>query len=176
MYATSLIDSPAPQTTAGGATGPAHHQDAPQPQVPSTAATAIATTAVEGTWPLEHRPEAAADARRITRTCLDAWHIDPDGEDAVLLVVSELVTNAVEHAQAPVHLHLHRTEAGSRIWIGVSDAGPAERDGAWTRSCAPNEHGRGLNVVKALAEHHGTHTWQGTGHTTHWARINTAAA
>ncbi len=89
----------------------------------------------------------------------------------MLLVVSELVTNAVEHAQGPLHLHLHRTEADGHVWIGVSDGGPAPRDGEWTRSCTTDEHGRGLAVVAALAEHHGTRTWTG-GHTTHWARIN----
>ncbi|MGW3141178.1 ATP-binding protein [Streptomyces sp. NPDC001139] len=131
---------------------------------------------MESSWPLEHRPEAAADARHIARTYLNAWSIAPNDEDAVLLVVSELVTNAVEHALAPVHLHLHRTRADGRVWVGVSDGGPAPRDGTWTRSCTPAEHGRGLTVVAALAEHHGTRTWEDTGRTTHWARINTAAA
>ncbi|MEW1914867.1 ATP-binding protein [Kitasatospora sp. NPDC085895] len=165
MYATSLIDSPARRRVAGGggtallstlgtAAVTADAVMVIRPQAPAPAP----ARPVEGTWPLEHRPEAAAQARRIARGCLDAWQIGDDAQDAVLLVVSELVTNAVEHAMAPVRLHLHRTGADGRMWVGVSDGGPAPRDGAWTRSCTSAEHGRGLNVVQALAEQHGTRT------------------
>ncbi|MCX5233236.1 ATP-binding protein [Streptomyces sp. NBC_00233] len=89
--------------------------------------------------------------------------------DAVLLVVSELVTNAVEHAAPPLALHLHRERAGSRVWVGVTDGGPAVQEGAWTASCADDEHGRGLTIVDTLAESHGTRTHSSG--TTHWARI-----
>ncbi|MCX2185034.1 ATP-binding protein [Streptomyces sp. SKN60] len=126
-------------------------------------------------WPLLHRPEAVADARHRTQAILEHWHVAEDITDVVLLVVSELVTNAVEHALAPVVLHLHRERAEHRIWIGVTDGGPAPRDGAWTRSCSHDEHGRGLDLVKALCEAHGTcaHT---NGHSTHWARVAPTAA
>ncbi len=177
MYA-SLADSPARQGACGSGSGRAPH---PTPATTATAVlagpvaspdrTASPSGPVEGTWPLEHTPEAAGQARRVTRACSQAWELDEDGREAVLLVVSELVTNAVEHAQAPVHLHLHHSDTDGRVWIGVSDGGPAERDGAWTR----DEHGRGLAVVEALAEIHGTRTHLG-GHTTHWARINPTAA
>jgi len=129
----------------------------------------------DGRWPLQHRPEAASDARHLAQDLLEDWHLAEDAQDGVLLVVSELVTNAVEHALAPVVLHLHHEHTDHRIWIGVTDGGPAPRDGAWTRSCTHDEHGRGLAVVEAIAEIHGTRTHPG-GHTTHWARINPAAA
>ncbi|MFI8829349.1 ATP-binding protein [Streptomyces sp. NPDC053431] len=121
-------------------------------------------------WPLEHRPEAAADARHHARDLLEDWRVPDEAVDEVLLVVSELVTNAVEHARAPIALHLHREHAGRRIWVGVTDGGPALRDGSWTRSCAPDEHGRGLALVEALCEACGTRT-HAAGHTTHWARL-----
>jgi anti-sigma regulatory factor (Ser/Thr protein kinase) len=126
----------------------------------------------DGSWPLEHRPEAAGEARHLAQELLEHWHVADDTADGVLLVVSELVTNAVEHARAPIVLHLHREHADHRIWIGVSDGGPADRDGAWTRSCADDEHGRGLGLVDALAEAHGTRTH--TGGATHWARLAAA--
>ncbi|MFE5549486.1 ATP-binding protein [Streptomyces sp. NPDC056534] len=87
----------------------------------------------------------------------------------MLLVVSELVTNAVEHAEPPFALHLHRERAGSRVWVGVTDGGPAEAEGAWTASCTDDEHGRGIAIVDILADAHGIRTHAGG--STHWARI-----
>src|SRR5512147_189647 len=76
----------------------------------------------EVTRALEHRPEAAGAARAITRAVLEDWDVDQDSAESVLLVVSELVTNAVEHAVPPValHLHLHRERAGDQVWVGVT--------------------------------------------------------
>jgi anti-sigma regulatory factor (Ser/Thr protein kinase) len=122
-------------------------------------------------WPLRHAPQAAAEARHATRRTLDGWGVDAGAVDAVVLVVCELVTNAVEHARAPLALHLHRdTDHG--VWVGVSDGGPARREGARTASCAPDEHGRGLAIVQALALNHGTRTHAGGA--THWARLAAA--
>ncbi|MFD9624021.1 ATP-binding protein [Streptomyces virginiae] len=125
-------------------------------------------------WPLEHTPQAASAARQITRQVLGAWETSEEAEQAALLVVSELVTNAVEHAQAPVVLHLHRQHAYGQLWVGVTDGGPAEaeEEGAWTTSCTPDEHGRGLTLVEALSEIHGTHTTR-VG-STRWARLHAA--
>ncbi|MET7565681.1 ATP-binding protein [Streptomyces sp. NPDC005479] len=167
MYATS-IDSPARQAAAGGGVTTAA-RPVPDPAT-SRADSDRPPTPVDGAWALEYRLEAAAEARRITRTALEAWQLGDDPAEVVLLVVSELVTNAVEHAQAPIHLHLH-ADAGERVWIGVSDGGPVTHDDTWPLTHPGDEHGRGLALVDAVAELHGTHTHL-NGHTTHWARIN----
>lgn len=74
-------------------------------------------------WGLPHRPESAGTARRITQAVLDAWDTDNDATDQALLVVSELVTNAIEHALPPVVLRLaQRTDT---LHIEVDDGGPA---------------------------------------------------
>ncbi|MET7458752.1 ATP-binding protein [Streptomyces sp. NPDC005574] len=122
---------------------------------------------------LEHRPEAASTARHLAQAVLEQWHTGAEATDAVVLVVSELVTNAVEHAQGPLALHLHREAVGSRVWVGVSDGGPAEQEGPWTASCTEDEHGRGLTIVDMLADAHGTHCHPHGG-TTHWARLTAA--
>ncbi|MEV0186075.1 ATP-binding protein [Streptomyces sp. NPDC050625] len=119
---------------------------------------------------LEHRPNAAGAARAITRALLEDWHVDQDAAENVLLVVSELVTNAIEHALPPVALHLYRDPAEDHVWVGVTDGGPTQNDGVWTSSCTQEEHGRGLTVVKVLATRHGTHTYPG-GTATHWALL-----
>ncbi|WP_329146215.1 ATP-binding protein [Streptomyces sp. NBC_01456] len=97
---------------------------------------------------------------------------DDDAADSVVLMVSELVTNAVEHAQPPLVLHVSREHTALRVWVGVTDGGPATREGPWTSSCAYEEHGRGLSMVKALASAHGAHSHGGG--TTHWARMPVA--
>jgi anti-sigma regulatory factor (Ser/Thr protein kinase) len=132
------------------------------------------TPAEDGTWPLAHRPEASGTARRITRSVLECWRAGDEEAEAVLLVVSELVTNAVEHAQPPVSLHLHRERVGRRVWVGITDSGPASREGEWTAACSDGEHGRGMSIIDALAVAHGIRTHAGGG-ATHWARLPLAA-
>ncbi|MFJ9753055.1 ATP-binding protein [Streptomyces chartreusis] len=120
-------------------------------------------------WRLEHRPEAAGQARRLARALLAGWNTPEDEAEAAVLVISELVTNAIEHADPPLVLHLHRRRADQRVWIGVTDGGPAAEDGAWSASCTQDEHGRGLYLVKALTQDHGMH--RHTNGTTYWARM-----
>ncbi|MFK0261401.1 ATP-binding protein [Streptomyces angustmyceticus] len=121
---------------------------------------------------LVHRPEAVGHARRVARSVLHAWRIDDDAAHCVLLVVSELVTNAVEHARPPLALHLRREHRGPRVWVGITDGGPSAQGGAWTSSCAHDERGRGLTIVEALAAAHGADSHAGG--TTHWARLPVA--
>ncbi|WP_369276480.1 ATP-binding protein [Streptomyces sp. R11] len=120
------------------------------------------------TWTLEHRPEAAGHARQIVHSTLEGWRVFGEEAQAVLLVVSELVANAIQHAHPPLTLHLYRERVGQRLWVGITDGGPA--------SPAPrafagqdDEHGRGLHIIDALTTAHGTHP-HGEG-ATHWARM-----
>ncbi|MGI5380855.1 ATP-binding protein [Streptomyces sp. CA-251387] len=125
-------------------------------------------------WPLEHRPEAASAARAITRSVLQDWQVGQETAESAMLVVSELVTNSLEHARPPVALHLHQERMEHRVWVAITDGGPAESDGAWTTSCTPDEHGRGLNIVDALTTDHGTCAHAGG--TMHWAQLPTEKA
>ncbi|MEU8586059.1 ATP-binding protein [Streptomyces sp. NPDC048664] len=143
---------------------------------PGAARLAGAATAPPGTDTrssrLAHRAEAAAHARRLVRSALGDWHIAGDDADSVLLVASELVTNALEHARPPLVLRLSRECAGLRVRVGVTDGGPATRRESWASSRAPGEHGRGLAIVEALAAARGT-----AGHphgTTRWATVPVA--
>ncbi|MFI1760687.1 ATP-binding protein [Streptomyces sp. NPDC020800] len=122
--------------------------------------------------PLLHRPEAAGEARRITKEVLARWRVAEEAADSVLLTVSELVTNAVEHAQPPLALGLSRDPGTRRVHIEVSDGGPAASQGAWAAGCAPEEHGRGLTIVGRLTAAHGHR--RAPGHATHWADVNAA--
>ncbi|MFD3537807.1 ATP-binding protein [Streptomyces sp. NPDC058664] len=68
---------------------------------------------------LEHQHHAVSEARHVTRAVLEGWHMDAERFDAVLLLVSEPVTNAVKHAKPPIGLH--RERSGSRFWVGASN-------------------------------------------------------
>ncbi|WP_406053553.1 ATP-binding protein [Streptomyces sp. NBC_01077] len=74
---------------------------------------------------LEHGHLAPAAARHAARPVLEAWGLAEDRVYDTLLVISELVTNAVTHALPPVVLHLHGTMDGSgRVQVHVTDGGP----------------------------------------------------
>ncbi|WP_331747573.1 ATP-binding protein (plasmid) [Streptomyces sp. NBC_00853] len=142
------------------------------PTVPAPYAAALDPTAPgigkpPCVWGLPHRPESAGTARRIAQAVLDAWGTDSDAADQALLVVSELVTNAVEHALPPVVLRLEqRTDT---LRIEVEDGGPAPADGAWSPACDPEEHGRGGRIVAQLATACGTRALPRGA--THWADL-----
>lgn len=80
---------------------------------------------------------------------------DLDGESgATLLVLSELVTNAVLHGAEPIEVCV--TRDGDLVRIEVSDGGP-RADGVVPRTqddARPG--GRGLHIVNSLAQRWGT--------------------
>jgi anti-sigma regulatory factor (Ser/Thr protein kinase) len=94
---------------------------------------------------------APAEARLYVR------HQLPTGEvaDAVELMVSELVTNAVIHAGSGVEMTLEELSDGARVEIcDNSERLPESRD--------PSEAGgRGLLVVEALADRWGVQRFDG---------------
>ncbi|MER7183303.1 ATP-binding protein [Streptomyces hyaluromycini] len=122
-----------------------------------------------GTWTLAHGPEAAGAARKITKELLTRWSVAEDAADSVLVTVSELVTNAVEHARPPVNFGLSRDPGTQRVHIEVSDGGPAAMDGDWAAGCTPDEHGRGLDIVDRLTAAHGDRAEPGRA--VHWADV-----
>ncbi|MFF4427305.1 ATP-binding protein [Streptomyces sp. NPDC001549] len=144
---------------------------APSPTAPLPPVTTTRADAPRIWW-LPHRPESAGTARRIASAVLHAWNVDDETIDQALLVVSELVTNALEHALPPVALHLQQAEDDGTLRIEVDDGGPTHNEGAWTTSCAPEEHGRGVAIITLLASAHGTRILAHT--VTYWAVLPAA--
>ncbi|GAB2934560.1 ATP-binding protein [Streptomyces heilongjiangensis] len=124
---------------------------------------------------LPHDPSAAASARRSARELFVTWGLGQDCVDNALLVVTELVTNAVQHAQPPVRLRLSAADSAPfGVEIDVADGGPAPAPAGTDEADAPAEtalaeHGRGTLIVATLAEHHGTRNAAGATH--HWATL-----
>ena len=111
---------------------------------------------------LEQNLTAPVHARRAARQVLRRWGLAPL-LDSVLLVVSELVGNAVRHGGAPVKLTISRLIDGIRI--DVEDANPREpRLPAPPASAPPtSESGRGLQIVSSVADEVGVQQVRGDG-------------
>ncbi|MFH8516692.1 SpoIIE family protein phosphatase [Streptomyces gelaticus] len=100
-------------------------------------------------WHLEPEETAPGRARRLARRALGRWGLD-DLSDAVELLVSEVVTNAVRYAERPVTLRLLRTDI-LRCEVGDdSPQLPRQR-----RARDMDEGGRGLFLVNRLARRWG---------------------
>ena len=112
---------------------------------------------------------ATSVARAFVADQLQRWHLDHLSNDACL-VVSELVTNAVMHAQAHSSLVLRRTTGGVRI--EVTDDGPGTPE--LQAPSMHSERGRGLRVVAAVSAVWGVDAAAGT--KTVWAEITAGAA
>lgn len=107
----------------------------------------------EGEVPLPSRPESAATARRLAQVVvLRHWGLTPKlTEDAVLLV-SELVGNAVRHTGARVFgLRMHRR----RGWIRVEVRDPSRGLPCLMPVQEMDISGRGLFLVDKLADRWG---------------------
>ncbi|REF00399.1 ATP-binding protein [Thermomonospora umbrina] len=111
----------------------------------------------EVSWELPGEVGSAARARALTRRALFLWRAEaPADVDDVVLMVDELVANAIIHGGGRVLLRLRLD--GSALTCEVADDSPliprrARRDagpGDWA------ETGRGLLLVAALADDHGT--------------------
>jgi anti-sigma regulatory factor (Ser/Thr protein kinase) len=110
---------------------------------------------------------AAAVARARTRTALGAWRL-PALLDPLLLVVSELVGNAVRHGRPPVEMLLRRTGGSVRVEVHDEDASSGPRHGGLPDLDA--ESGRGLFLVEAVSAESGVEQIPGDGKVA-WATL-----
>ena len=97
-------------------------------------------------------------ARHVTLELLRGWGCPHDLDDAALLV-SELVSNVVDHVQGEASLTLELALAGDWLRISVSDGSavrPVVRELSGDRP-----RGRGLLLVEAIADRWGVEDHQG---------------
>ncbi|WP_102925509.1 ATP-binding protein [Streptomyces noursei] len=125
-----------------------------------------------------------AEARRFTRSTLEAWRMCPHLADSAVLIVSELVTNALRHGSVDplgmgldflveerfcqAWLALTRQEHG--VLCAVSDGGttaPVLRPRDELAEC-----GRGLHLVDRLSDSWGWTPPDASGKTV-WATVMT---
>jgi serine phosphatase RsbU (regulator of sigma subunit)/anti-sigma regulatory factor (Ser/Thr protein kinase) len=105
-------------------------------------------TRLDAATTLAAEPTSGAAARRFVERTLTGVPSDPERLDTVVLLASELVTNAVRHAAAPSELRL-RVRSG-RVRLEVHDPSPHLPAPRGRDSDAAS--GRGMLLVAALAE------------------------
>lgn len=133
------------------------------------AATAIAPVT---TPPYTHRsielafapePVFVGRCRRIATATLRLWEVPESVAENAVLIVSELVTNAVEHGGRETALRVRLSETELRI--EVTDGNP--RPAVLHTPADDEESGRGLYLVALLTDRWGT----SDGGTTTWCTI-----
>jgi anti-sigma regulatory factor (Ser/Thr protein kinase) len=104
---------------------------------------------------------APGSARRAVRATLTRWRL-PALIDSCVLTVSELVTNALRHGLPPLGLVMRRRKGDVRI--DVSDARPEPLETmSPPQPEGSAESGRGLAIVRAVADHVGSEHIPGDG-------------
>ncbi|MGY5007786.1 ATP-binding protein [Streptomyces sp. 900105755] len=100
---------------------------------------------------LAAHPGSPAQARRLVRARLTGWSVCADTCDTAVLVISELVTNAIVHtASSRVVCELH--DHDDTVRIAVQDEGCAPDEPHPSPQRPEEEHGRGLLLVEALCQ------------------------
>jgi anti-sigma regulatory factor (Ser/Thr protein kinase) len=107
---------------------------------------------------LESSPASVADARRWVERFLDSTGVPTPRIDDTVLVVSELVSNAIRHATGDVVCHAVLLDQG-RCCISVLDGGTGQPQ--VVQRSVDDVGGLGLVIVEQLAEQWGITEFQG---------------
>ncbi|EIV91511.1 ATP-binding protein [Frankia sp. QA3] len=106
-------------------------------------------------------PDAPRQARRRLTADLTGSGVPAEVTETVLLLATELVTNAVLHGHGEPVLEIRTTER--LVWVGVRD--PDHHPPRVRHVDAESLGGRGLHLVEALAEDWGAARVPGDGKT-----------
>ncbi|MFH8798324.1 ATP-binding protein [Streptomyces sp. NPDC017936] len=133
--------------------------------------TMLREAVAEHVWRLPPVTGAVSAVRRGAEAVLAGWGVSAGLAEDALLVVSELLTNALVHALPPADLRLvwFRGGGSGTLRVEVTDAGPLIPAQPSSSAVDPDEHGRGEHIVHALATRHGVRVHSGG--VTRWAEL-----
>jgi signal transduction histidine kinase/DNA-binding response OmpR family regulator len=94
------------------------------------------------------RPSALHEGRQFTIATLRSWSVSTRIIDDAVLIVSELLTNAIVHGRPPIQLRLRRTS--QEVAIEVDDGASAMP--RRLRVTPDEPHGRGLAIVAKVGD------------------------
>jgi anti-sigma regulatory factor (Ser/Thr protein kinase) len=117
------------------------------------------------TWRLPARKDVVARARTLASRQLRRWQMSEEVRDSALLVISELVTNAVSYGAAPITVRLIRSDHRLQCEIGDTGNGRPRLHHAGPL----DERGRGLHIVHRLTARWGVR-WTSEGKIV-WAEL-----
>lgn len=111
---------------------------------------------------LPPRADSPENARRITESVLRAWSVPVDRHTDIVLLVSEVVSNAVEHAGGASSLQLTLSHSEETLRVALTDGSSIQPT---IRALDHNSHrGRGMQLIEVLSDrwgvedHHGGKT------------------
>lgn len=114
---------------------------------------------LEATIAVEAHPAAVSEARRFLRRTLVAAAVGDEVVDIVLLLASEVITNAIIHARSASEIRVVRSPAVVRVEVVDRSQLLPERRVFDFESAS----GRGLAIVEAVAARWGVDTLPGDG-------------
>ena len=115
--------------------------------------------------PIEHSVHGPAQARRAVAACAARLGLKEEQGADLLLVVSEMVTNAVRHGSPPVELEVVADD--EQVLVAVADGSPGRPQPR--AADADAEGGRGMALVHVLCADHGV--WPQPPGKTVWAAV-----
>ncbi len=101
---------------------------------------------------LPREADSVPAVRRLLRSALAVLHVNRDAGDDLEIAVSEACANVIRHATGAEMFEVSLDVDDSRCAIDVRDDGPGFDPGAVAAPTDGSENGRGLFLIRALAE------------------------
>src|SRR6185295_522874 len=95
---------------------------------------------------------SCARARQVVRDAASSWGLSEDLADDAQLVVTELVSNGIDHGEGPITLAVSRKPGGMLVEVHDESSQPPQLRPVDTSSA----RGRGMQLVQALSARWGT--------------------
>jgi anti-sigma regulatory factor (Ser/Thr protein kinase) len=123
----------------------------------SDSAEAVASTPGFAEWTFPAEPGAVRAARSVVRQALEQWGLTAVS-DVTVLLVSELVTNALRYASGPIGVRMgfRRDVDGDAPVLLVEVSDPVDEPPRERRAAPEDEGGRGLQLVARASLRWGT--------------------